>query len=207
MPDKINLTLRHKALFNPSAKEPCIVDVPEFQFLCLDGYGNPATDPIYAEILSALYSVAYALKFAVKKQLGINYAVMPLEGLWWMADGSIVSDENKDHWSWTMMIQQPEWVTPGLLEQVLLDVRKKKDLAHVDEVRLEPFHEGLSVQLLHLGRYTEEHENIMRMHAYAYQQGYVLRDKHHEIYLNDPRLTAPERLRTVLRQPIARPAV
>lgn len=204
MTEKVNLLQRHKALFSASTTEPSIIDVPEFSFLCLDGYGNPATDPAYGEVLNTLYSVAYTVKFAIKKQLGIDFGVMPLEGLWWMADGSFISDENKDRWSWTMMIQQPEWVTPALVEQVLPEIRKKKDVSRLDEVRLEAYHEGLSVQLMHMGAYTDEHPNIMRMHAYAYQQGYTLRDKHHEIYFNDPRRTAPERLKTILRQPVAR---
>ena len=202
MTDKIDLKQQHKALYAPSAKEPAIIDVPTFQFLQIDGQGNPAHNPAYPEAVSTLYAAAYALKFAVKKQTGIDFAVMPLEGLWWMADGSIVSDDNKDFWSWTMMILQPEWVTPALWDEILPEVRKKKAPARLDDLRLESYEEGLSVQLLHLGAYTDEHANIMRMHAYALGQGHALRGKHHEIYLNDPQRTAPERLKTVLRQPI-----
>ena len=202
MAEKIDLKQQYKTLYAPSAKEPGIIEVPSFQFLQIDGQGNPANNPAYPEAVSTLYTAAYALKFAVKKQTGIDFAVMPLEGLWWMADGSIVSDNNKDFWSWTMMILQPEWVTPALWEKTLPEVRKKKAPARLDDLRLENYHEGLSVQLMHLGAYTDEHPNIMRMHEYALRQGHVLTGKHHEIYLNDPQRTAPERLKTVLRQPI-----
>lgn len=204
MPEKVDLRKQLKAFYTASAREPSIIDVPEFSFLCIDGQGNPASDPAYNEAVSALYSAAYTLKFAVKKELGIDYSVMGLEGLWWMADGSIVSDANKDFWSWTMMIQQPEWVTPERLDAVVNELRRKKPQPRQEDVRLERYREGLAVQLLHIGAYTEEHENIMRMHAYAFEKGYTLRGKHHEIYLNDPWRTPAEKLKTILRQPIAR---
>lgn len=205
MAETVDLKKQLKAYYTASTKEPDIIDVPEFLFLCIDGQGNPASDPAYTEAVSALYSVAYTLKFAIKKQLGIDYGVMALEGLWWMADGSIVSDLNKDFWSWTMMILQPEWVTQERVDATLTELRRKKPLPRLEDVRLERYHEGLAVQLLHVGAYTEEHENIMRMHAYAIERGYVLTGKHHEIYLSDPRRTPAERLKTILRQPIAKP--
>ncbi len=203
MPEKIDIKQQYKSLYFPG-RAPEIVRVPRLTFLQIDGQGNPASSPAYPTAVSTLYSAAYALKFAVKKQLGIDFAVMPLEGLWWMADGSIVSDENKDFWSWTMMIVQPEWVTPALLDQVLPEVRKKKATPCLDDVRLEAYEEGDCVQRMYTGPYTGEHESIMELHAHALAQGYRLEGKHHEIYLNDPQRTAPERLKTILRQPLAR---
>jgi len=204
MPEKVDLRKQLQAYYKASAKEPNILDVPAFSFLCIDGQGNPASDPAYSEAVSALYGAAYTLKFAVKKELGIDYTVMGLEGLWWMADGSIVSDLNKDFWSWRMMILQPEWVTQERLDAALVELRRKKPQPRQEDVRLERYHEGLAVQLLHIGAYTEEHENIMRMHQYAIQRGHALTGKHHEIYLSDPRRTPAEKLKTILRQPIIR---
>jgi len=200
---KIDLR-RELAWYNASAKEIALVDVPEMSFLMIDGRGDPNKEPAYQQAVEALYAVSYAVKFAVKKETGIDYAVMPLEGLWWSENmASFVSGE-RDDWQWTMMIMQPEYVTGERVAQTVDEVRRKKDLPALDELRFAAFHEGPAAQILYVGPYAEEGPTIARMHAYIAENGYALQGKHHEIYLNDPRRTAPERLRTILRQPIVR---
>lgn len=203
MSEKIDLEKTYKRLYAPSAKAPEMVDVPPFNFLMLDGCGNPNTTPQYQDTVTTLFQTAYALKFHIKKSQGIDYGVMPLEGLWWIEDELEFTLENKDRWSWTMMILQPEWVTVEMIEQICRDLSKKKDAPpRLAEMRFENYAEGTSVQLMHIGPYVDEHPNIMRMHSYAHDQGYANQGKHHEIYISDVRKTAPERLKTVLRQPV-----
>lgn len=209
MSEQIDLTKEFKHLYSPSTKEPGIVDVPPFNFLMLDGHGNPNTSPVYVEVLEALYSLAYTLKFVIKKSTGIDFKVMPLEGLWWIigtqSDQVEFVKQDKDSWDWTMMILQPPVVTAEWVETTRQQAQAKKDApVRIAQIRFEEYHEGLSVQLMHLGPYSEEGPNIARIHAFALGQGYHLEGKHHEIYLGDPRRTAPEKLRTVIRQPIAK---
>jgi hypothetical protein len=193
--------LRH--LYKPSSKEVVIVDVLAMNFLMVDGSGNPNTSQSYVEAVEALYAVSYTLKFKIKKTRELDYGVMPLEGLWWADDmDDFTKTRNKDAWYWTMMIMQPEYVTSELLEEAKAEIEKKKNPAALSKLRFEPYHEGLSAQIMHLGSYDEEGPTIANMHDFALQQGYILHGKHHEIYLGDPRKTAPEKLRTVLRQPL-----
>jgi hypothetical protein len=168
----------------------------------IDGHGDPNTAQEYKEAIEALYAVAFKLKFMSKKEMGRDYVVPPLEGLWWVEDMRDFSVEDKDAWDWTMMIMQPEWVSGDMLEQVLPQVKKAKDLPALPRLRLEAFHEGLAVQVLHIGPYADEAPTIERLHAFAEGQGYELRGKHHEVYLGDPRKVAPEKLKTVIRQPV-----
>jgi hypothetical protein len=204
MTTKIDYKKEFKTLYNPPKKEPVIVDVPEMNFLMIDGKGDPNTAQEYKDAVSTLYPVAYTIKFAVKKGLEVDFGVMPLEGLWWVPDMEMFSMEDKDAWLWTAMIMQPEKVTFELFEEAVAQTREKKNPPVIDKIRFESYHEGLSVQLMHIGPYADEAPNIERMHAYAIGQGYELRGKHHEIYLSDPNRTAPERLKTVIRQPIGK---
>jgi hypothetical protein len=200
---KLDFKKEYKHLYLPSKKEFTVVDVPPIKYLMIDGHGNPNNDPVYAETLQTLYSLAYTLKFALKPQ-GIEYSVAPLEGLWWMPDMSEFNVANKDRWDWTMMIMQPDQVTSELFAQACADVTRKKDLPLVSKARLETYTEGLSVQILYFGAYADEGPTIARMHAFIRDNGYVTNGKHHEVYIGDPRRTAPEKLRTVIRQPIRR---
>lgn len=194
--------LRH--LYVPAGKAISVVDVPPMSFLMVDGSGNPNTSPAYAESVEALYAVAYALKFKVKKsEGGIDYSVMPLEGLWWADDPGEFIARNKDAWQWTMMIMQPDFVTLALVDEARSDAERKK-LAALGRMRFEPFCEGPSAQILYVGSYDGEASTIAGIHAFIQKNGWVKRGKHHEIYLSDPRKTAPERLKTVLRQPFAK---
>ncbi len=193
-----------KALYFPPQGKFTVVDVPPLSFLMVDGHGDPNTAPEYVEALQALYSVAYTLKFSLKKQ-GVEFPVAPLEGLWWAPDTADFVAGNKDAWDWTMMILQPDAVTAAVVEQAWAEASRKKGLPALERVRLETYHEGLSVQTLYLGAYADEGPTIASMHRFAEEQGYALRGKHHEIYMGDPRRAAPEKLKTVIRQPV-RPA-
>ena len=199
---KLDLKKDYREFYGPSSKEPSIVDVPEMQFLMADGAGDPNTSIAYAEAIEALYAMSYTLKFDSKTTDGIDYVVMPLEGLWWTPDMAEFSTEDKSAWEWTAMIMQPAHITAAHVESAAIDVRRKKDLAALDRLRLEPYTEGLSVQILYFGPYADEAPTIERLHQFALDGGYRLGGKHHEIYLSDPRRTAPEKLRTVIRQPI-----
>jgi hypothetical protein len=188
-------------LYKPSKKDFSIVEVPSMNFLMVDGHGNPNTAPEYAQAIEALYSMSYTLKFALKPS-GIDYGVPPLESLWWMEGVEGFDPLNKDDWGWTAMIMQPKWVTEPLVEEMRLEVAKKKELPALPLMRFEDFHEGLSVQILYIGPYADEGPTIARMHEHVIGKGYRLHGKHHEIYLGDPRRSAPEKLRTIIRQPI-----
>jgi len=204
--DKVDFKKELRHLYNPSAREFSVVDVPEMQFVMLDGHGDPNTEPAYQEAVAALYAVAYKLKFMSKKQMEKDYVVPPLEGLWWADDmDTFTVNRDKSAWDWTMMIMQPDWITPELFAQAVAEVQKSKALPALSKMRLERYAEGLSVQILHIGSYDAEAPTLERLHReFIPQNGYVEAGKHHEIYLSDPRKVAPEKLKTVLRQPVAR---
>jgi hypothetical protein len=153
--------------------------------------------------VGTIYSVAYSLKFTLKKRENVDYGVMPLEGLWWVEDLSQLSMSDKSNWLWTMMIVQPEVVTDDGFRQAVEEVRKKKNPPLLDRMRLDSIHEGLSAQIMHIGPYADEMPTVERLHAEIMAKGYQLRDKHHEIYLSDQRRAAPEKMKTIIRQPIA----
>ena len=193
-------TLKH--LYNPP-KRFITVDVPEMQFLMVDGHGDPNTTQDYKDAVEALYAMAYKIKFLSKKGLEKDYTVPPLEGIWWAEDMETFITRDKSQWDWTMMIMTPDWISAEFFADAVEQVRKAKDPAALDKVRLERYHEGLSVQIMHIGSYDNEGPVLSQMHSdFIPNNGYVENGKHHEIYLSDPRRVAPEKLKTVLRQPI-----
>lgn len=199
---KIDLKKQLKQFYGPAGTAFTLVDVPALNFLQIDGQGNPNTAPAYREAVEALYGLAYYLKFSLKKSpAGSDFTVMPLEGLWWADDMSQFTSLSKDSWKWTMMILQPEAITPAMFASAVAEVSKKKQLPALPLVRFEPYQEGLAGQVLYTGAYADEGPTIARLHDFIHQQGYQLRGKHHEIYLSDPRKTAPEKLKTIIRQP------
>lgn len=201
----IDLTKQSKELYT-ATREPGLVDVPEFSFLMVDGHGDPNETATYGQALEALYSVSYTLKFTLKRaSLPLDYRVMPLEGLWWVPDMRQFSIERKADWDWTMMIRQPDEVDERLFVEARQQAAAKKDLPAAPLLRLAYFTEGLAAQALHLGPYSAEGPTIQRLHAFIAEQGLERTGRHHEIYLGDPRRSAPDRLKTVLRQPVAEP--
>jgi hypothetical protein len=177
------------------------VTLPSQKIIAIDGQGNPNTSIDFKNAVEALYPVAYKIKFAYKK-LGKDYAVMPLEGLWWMDDMKDFTVENKDLWKWKIFIVQPAFVTKEMFDSVIEEVKSKKDLVSLHKVTFEILEEGLCAQILYVGAYKDEGKTIENLHAFIKNKGYTLVKKHHEIYLSDMRKTAPEKLKTILRQPI-----
>ncbi|MEK6754888.1 MAG: GyrI-like domain-containing protein [Bacteroidota bacterium] len=179
-----------------------MVRVPKFNFLMIDGAGDPNTSQAFQEAMQALYTVAYTLKFMIKKEKKVGYPVMPLEGLWWADDIAAFSMENKSAWKWTLMILQPKVVTKALVKKVVKQAMEKKGLVALEKLRLDVLHEGLSVQMMHIGPYSAEGPTIEKLHGFAREHGYELHGKHHEIYMSDPRKVKPEKMKTVIRQPV-----
>ena len=196
-------TLKH--LYQPSTKDFTTVEVPVMQFAKIDGAGNPNTSAEYAHAVQWLYSVSYPLKFMSKKELGKDYTVPPLEGLWWAEDMASFVSGDKDKWLWTMMIMQPDWITAEMFAAAVDKARAKLGDPPAS-LRLEFFDEGLSVQIMYIGAYADEGPTIARLHnEFMPAHGLTENGHHHEIYLGDPRKTPPEKLKTVIRQPV-RPA-
>ena len=189
-----------KQYYFPPAR-PHILELPPFQFIMVDGQGDPGSAPAYQQALQVLYGLSYGLKFANKKTGRDDYKVFPLEGLWWVENNAI-DWYNKNSWSWTAMIQQPDFINVEEFKAAQAEAIAKKKDPSFNNARLETYHEGLCVQTMYYGAYADEHPTIMALHQFAADQGYTLHGKHHEIYLGDPRRTAPEKLRTVIRQPI-----
>jgi len=203
--EKLDLKKNLKYLYMPSAKAFSVVDVPPMNFIMIDGHGDPNNSPEYAESLQALYTAAYTLKFKVKKELELDFPVMAAEGLWWMDNMREFSLARKDDWKWTMMIMQPEIITLQLFAQAMDEATEKKGKNTLSRLRLERYQEGLAAQIMYFGPYANEGPTIERLHQFIEESGHVRFGKHHEIYLGDPRRTTPEKLRTVIRQPMRKP--
>jgi hypothetical protein len=199
---KIDMRKELKALYNPPAKEVTLIDVPEMNFIMVDGQGSPESEQ-YQQAITALYSIAYTIKFARKKADGTDFTVMAIEGLWWAEDFKEFDPETGDRnkWQWTMMIMQPDFITPAEFQSAQKAAAKKKPNPLIAKVRFESFKEGKSVQIMHIGPYSAEGPNIQRMHQKIKEIGGKLYGKHHEIYMSDPRRGDPSKIKTVLRQP------
>jgi hypothetical protein len=204
MPGDPDLDREIAGLYRATAT-PHMVDVPELAFLMIDGHGDPNASQDFQAAVQALYTLSYSVKFAIKRARGTDHKVAPLEGLWWAADMSSFEVADKSAWNWTAMIRQPAEVTADLLNRVVEDALRKKPLPALADARLTSFTEGRAAQVLHVGPYSAEAPTIARLHAFIAEQGYRFDgnlQKHHEIYLGDPRRAAPERLRTIIRQPV-----
>ncbi|AUM18147.1 GyrI-like domain-containing protein [Rhodococcus ruber] len=182
-----------------------LVDVPTMQYLMIDGHGDPNTSPDFDRAVRALYPVAYKLKFASKRDLDQDYVVPPLEGLWWADDmDSFTAARDKSRWDWTMMIMTPDWIDHAMFAAAVERAGAENRPQGLDDVRLETLHEGRCVQTLHVGPFDDEAAVLAQLHEeFVPDNELRLTGKHHEIYLTDFRRTAPDRLRTILRQPVA----
>ncbi len=201
---KVDLKKELKSLYQPSAKAVALVDVPTMNYLMIDGEGDPNTSKSYAEAIETLFAVAYTVKFSVKKPQEVDYGVLPLESLWWADDMSAFSTGDKSRWKWTAMIMQPSFVTAKAVDAAVADVKKKKNPAALAKLRFESLTEGTCAQTLHIGPFSEEGPTIERVHEFIRARGAKLVGKHHEIYLSDLRKAAPEKWKTVVRQPLAK---
>lgn len=190
--------------------EPELIDVPEMLFIMVDGTGAPegstenATE--FQNAMQALFGIVYTIKFWDKKFVPppgyAKFTLAPVEGLWTMKDGGEFDASKPDDWQWTVMLRVPPFVTQEYFREVVeaCIAAKKSDVYR--KARLKAFTEGPSVQLMHIGSYDAEGPNIQKLHAYMTSLGYVPNGRHHELYFGDPRRTAPEKLRTILRQPV-----
>jgi len=192
-----------ETLYRPPV-DPVLVEVPPFEFVMIDGSGDPRTSPGYQAAVGALYAVTYPVVITLKRAGRLDLKVRPLEGLWWADDLSLFQPTSEDRasWRWTMMIRQPDDVPGDVYDAAVAKMAGKLGRAVADRVRIERFEEGLCAQLMHRGAYAGEGPNIARLHDFAAAQGLRLRGHHHEIYLSDPRKTAPQKMRTVLRHPV-----
>lgn len=199
--EKLDFKKQLKELYQPSHKDFSIVDVPKMKFVMLDGEGDPGGEA-FSTAMQWIYSVSYPIKFIAKKRMGKDFVMAPPEALWWADDMDDYIEGNRDKWKWRLMIVMADWVTE---EMYLEGVAKgKKKLGEVPpSLRFTDFDEGKCVQIMHIGPYMDEAPVIARMHKeFIPENGFVENGRHHEIYLNDARRTAPEKLKTVLRQPV-----
>ncbi len=199
---KIDYKKELKHLYKPSAKQVESVTVPAMNFLMIDGKGDPNTSQEFMDAIDALYPVAYALKFMVKKGgMEIDYGVLPLEGLWWADDMDNFSVDRKEDWKWTLMIMQPEFIAPAMVEEAIEQVKSKKNPVSLPQLRFESYEEGEAAQIMHIGPFSEEGPTIEKVHAFIEENGYERRGRHHEIYLSDTRKADPAKWKTIIRQP------
>jgi len=205
MPSKIDFKKTMKGFYQPSSKEVTQVDVPEMQFLMIDGIGSPGDSKEYQDALAVLYPIAFKTKFLSKKK-GKDYVVPPLEGLWWADNMDDFTKGERNKWKWTMMIMQPDWITQDMINEAIKVTKDKKpELSELlPKLRLEQYKEGRAAQIMHIGPYSEEEPTIQKMHNFIKNvdgsfDGH--KKKHHEIYLSDPRKANPATMKTVIRQP------
>ena len=205
MPVKIDFKKSQKELYRPSAQKPVIIEVPEMQFLMIDGMGSPGDSKEYQDALAVLYPVSFRTKF-LSKAKGKDYVVPPLEGLWFADDMNDFTEGNRDKWKWTMMIRQPDWITQDMINEAIAITKEKKPKLSelLPKLRLEKYKEGKAAQIMHIGPYSEEGPTIQKVHDFIQKEGGKfdgLKTKHHEIYLSDPRKANPATMKTVIRQP------
>lgn len=200
--ETFDIKRERRDLYAPKPGDFQVVDVPGMGFVMVDGHGDPNTAPAYRDAVAALYTTSYQIRAIAKQQLGRAHVVAPLEGLWSAPDLGVFLRGEKDSWDWTMMIAQPDWISPEIFEEAVRMAAQKAPAT--DRVRFERFDEGRSVQILHIGSYDDEAPTIARLHEeFLPAQGLLARGRHHEIYVSDPRKTAAAKLKTVLRQPIS----
>jgi hypothetical protein len=201
---KLDLRKQYKDLYK-AGPQPSLLTIPPLQYLCLDGRGDPNRSPDFGAAMQALYALAYGIKFAAKKQNPpLDFTVMALEALWWAEDMNAFSLDKRDDWLWRSVILQPDFVTPALLDAVRAEALKKKPeiAAALNQTTLIKVEEGLCAQIMHTGPYSAEKPTVATLHAFIDAQGLHKRGKHHEIYLSDPRRSSPERMQTIIRQPV-----
>jgi hypothetical protein len=204
---KIDLKKELKDIYAASKSKAKLVEVPKLNYLMIDGEGDPNTSIEYQQAMETLFPVSFKVKFISKKEKSQDYVVMPLEGLWWVDNMEDFTVEDKSGWKWTAMIMQPDFITKSMIKQAMEEVETKKNPVALSKIRLESLEEGLSAQIMHIGSYAEEGPTVAALHDFISKEGYEFNgsmsgQKHHEIYLSDMRRTKPERLRTIIRQPL-----
>ena len=204
MPAKVFVRVDEKVLYR-ATRDPALVEVPPFDFVIIEGKGDPRTSGDFEAAIGALYAFSYPVVIPMKKAGRVDLKVGPLEGLWWAEEMGVFDPANEDRsaWCWSLMIRQPADIPGDVLDNAVAMMTKKVGIAVAARVRLEPFDEGRCAQLMHIGPYSEEGPNIARLHQFVAAQGLKLRGHHHEIYLSDPRRGVPAKMRTILRHPVS----
>jgi len=201
----VDLKKQFAKLNKPSATEPCFAKVPNTRFLMLDGLGDIGGET-FQEAVKSLYGLAYPVKFAAKKRLSVRYPVMPLEGLYWDPAGvAEFSSATRESFAWRLMIMLPNEVTSEFVDEVRVSVAEKKDLARLADIKVATFSEGLSIQMLHVGPYTEEKRTIDAIFAFADDKDIEVTGRHHEIYLGKPDRADQAKLKTIIRYGVKKP--
>jgi len=198
--EKIDLKKVHKELYSVRKNLIVFIDVPQLNYLCITGKGNPETSPEYQQKIEALFGLAYPLKFMIKAQGNYDFTVMPLEGFWWAEDMTAFPENRRDEWIWKLLIALPEEISEEDVSCALKQVKQKKENPFLDHIKLETIEEGKCAQVMHIGPFEEEPATIEKLHTHIKESGYELRGKHHEIYLSDIRRTAPQNWKTIIRQ-------
>ncbi len=202
---KFDFKKEYKFLYRPSSKTPEIVQVPDFKYLMIDGRGYPGESQEFQDKIAVIYGLAYTIKFMFKldKAHPFDFVVPPFSGLWWAKDHqAFIDKDRKNEWQWTIMILMPDQVTNGSFTEAKGKLKEKKNQPFLQEAYLQIYTEGKSAQIMHIGPYSDEGPNIKKLHDFFQQQGYTFNGKHHEIYLSDPRRCQPEKMKTIIRQPI-----
>lgn len=209
--EKIDFKKVYKQFYMPK-KIPTIIDVPTFNYIAIEGKGNPnEQDGEYQEALQLLYAIVFTIKMSKMGEHKLDdyyeYVMPPLEGLWWMPGKEGIDYQNKQDFHFVSMIAQPDFVDEEVFVWACEEVEKKKGL-DTSKAKFISMNEGCCVTCMHLGSYDDEPATLDQMHKFADEMGYEfdLSDerKHHEIYLSDPRKGNPEKLKTVIRVPIRR---
>jgi hypothetical protein len=201
---KVDYKQEFKLLYRPSARSVEVVEVPPLHYLMISGEGDPNTSRSFQDGVETLFSLSYALKFMAKRgESGVDYGVLPLEGLWWADDMASFNVANKVGWKWTLMIMQPDCIGTDMVRESMEQVRLKKNPVSLPLVSFEPFEEGTVAQILHIGPFSEEGPTVEKVHSFIAERGSQRRGKHHEIYLSDIRRAAPEKWKTIIRQPMS----
>ena len=204
--EKIDLLKSFLDEYKPASIDPKWIEVRTHQYLSIEGHGDPNNNPQYSQAVGALFGLAYALKFMVKKgKLDIDYGVMPLEGLWWADDMKEFSLEDRGNWHWKMLILQPDFITADMVTTAQADVIRKKATPKTDQIHFEVINEGLCAQIFHQGGYgAAETLSVNHLHQFILESGYQRAGIHHEVYLNSPTRVPVEKLKTLIRQPVSK---
>jgi hypothetical protein len=197
--EKTDLVKQDKEYYS-AKKKPELRKFSELIFLTISGKGEPAGIE-FTKAVEALYPLAYGIK-KICKQEEMDFAVPKLDGLWWVNSEKNALEIPKTEWHWKLLIRMPDFVTAKTFEQAKIDVIEKKGIEKISEILFEKITEGKCMQILHIGPYSTEPESINLMKEYMEQNGLVEHGLHHEIYLSDPRKTVPEKMKTILRQPV-----
>jgi hypothetical protein len=200
---KIDLWAENKELYTPSAREPSLVRVPPLAYIMVDGVGDPNKSQAFKDAIGALYGAAFTLRFMLKKHSGIDFRVMPLSGRFHAAQPGELLLGRKDEWHWTLMIPVPSLVRQADFARAVAEAStKKKASPALSLLRREVLKEGLCAHILHKGPYSAEKPTIQKLHAFIREQGLSFDGSHHEIYLSNPQRASPEKMKTIIRQPV-----